>query len=195
MELSEQFVSSIRREFPAFRIVDKRDSPLSLAIHVALCVLTLGGQRQFMSHYHTVLGNTLYVPACWAHTTDVERVILLRHELVHLQQRRRYGFLGMAFIYLIPIFPLGLAYGRARLEWEAYTETLRATAELLGLDAARSPELRRKIVSRFVGAAYGWMWPFPRQIAGWYDAVLADLGAESTGAFTQTPLSGSSARG
>jgi hypothetical protein len=190
MSQSEQLVASIRQEFPAFRIVDKRESLLSKAIHVALCVITFGGQRAFMSHYHTVIGDTLYVPEAWAHSADVDRVILLRHERVHLRQRRRYGFLGMAFLYLIPFFPIGLAYGRARLEWEAYQETLRATAELLGLPAARDPTLREKIIQRFVGPEYGWMWPFRAQIERWYDATLAELARSRADGFTPAALSG-----
>jgi hypothetical protein len=179
MEQSDRFVADLRREFPRFRIVDKRTDALSHLIHWLLVALTFGGQREFLSHYHTVLGNTLYVPASWPEATDVDRVILLRHERVHLRQRRRYGFVGLSFLYLIPFFPIGLAYGRARLEWEAYVETIRATAELRGLAAARSPELRARIVSRFVGGAYGWMWPFPRQINAWYDRALAELPSES----------------
>ncbi len=173
--LSERFIADMREEFPGFRIVDKREGLLSQVIHWVLLVLTFGGQREYLSHYHTVLGNTLYVPASWPKATDIDRVILLRHERVHLRQRRRYGFVGLSFLYLIPFFPLGLAYGRARLEWEAYEETIRATAEPAGIEAAASPELRRRIVSRFVGGAYGWMWPFPRQINAWYDRVLAEL--------------------
>jgi hypothetical protein len=108
---------------------------------------------------------------------DIDRVILLRHERVHLRQRRRYGAFGMTFLYLVPFFPLGLAYGRARIEWEAYEETLRATAELLGLDAARSSQLRAHIVQRFIGPDYGWMWPFERSVQAWYDQALANLPA------------------
>ena len=81
----------------------------------------------------------------------------------------------MAFLYLVPFFPLGLAYGRARLEWEAYAETLRATAEYRGLEAALDEALRRKIVGRFTGGAYGWMWPFSRQVQHWFDQVVAEL--------------------
>ncbi len=105
----------------------------------------------------------------------MDRAIVLRHERVHLRQRRRLGLPLMAFVYLVPILPLGLAWGRARLEWEAYAETLRATAELKGLDAARSPELRHQIVGSFSGPAYGWMWPFKGQVESWYDQVIADL--------------------
>jgi hypothetical protein len=187
-ERSEGFVALIRREFPDFRIVAKDRSSFSIALHVGLCILTLGAQRQFLSHYHTVIGNTLYVPASWPATSDVDRVILLRHELVHLRQRRRYGTIGMALLYLFPFFPIGLAYGRARLEWEAYEETLRATAELRGLTAASSSVLREKIVNRFVGPAYAWMWPFRAQVERWYDTALSALAREQRTEVATSPL-------
>jgi hypothetical protein len=179
MELSERFTATICDEFPAFRIVPKHGHWPSRAIDLALRCLTLGGQRSYLTRYHTVIGNTLFVPPTWNAMSDVERVILLRHERVHLRQRRRYGAPLLAFLYLVPFFPLGLAYSRARIEWEAYEETLRATAELLGLDAARSDALRRQIVGRFTGADYGWMWPFERSVQAWYDRALADLPAAS----------------
>ncbi len=170
------FLAELTREFPRFRLIYKRSSPLSRLLHVLLLGVTFGGQRTFLSGYYTVLGDTLYVPDCWDDLDEPGRVILLRHERVHLRQRRRYGSIGMALLYLLPIFPLGLAYGRARIEWEAYTETLRATAELLGIDAARDPRLRERIVSRFTGADYGWMWPFRSQVEAWYDRALAEIG-------------------
>jgi hypothetical protein len=175
MELTGRFIETIRNEFPAFRIVPKHGHWPSYAIDLALKAVTFGGQRGYLTHYHTVLGDTLYVPPTWERMGDLERVILLRHERVHLRQRRRYGALWMTFLYLLPFFPLGLAYGRARIEWEAYEETLRATAELLGLEAARSSGLRAHIVARFTGPDYGWMWPFERSVQAWYDRALADL--------------------
>ncbi len=171
-------VEEIREEFPRFRIVYKRHDGLSMFLDVILRVITFGSQREYMTRYHTVLGNTLYVPESWDHTPDLDRIITLRHERVHLRQRQRYGDILMAVIYLLPIFPLGLAYGRARIEWEAYAETIRATAELRGHAAARDPLLRQHIVRQFVSGAYGWMWPFPATIAKWYDEVLAQLSAD-----------------
>ena len=100
---------------------------------------------------------------------------MLRHEAVHLRQFRRYGRVGMALLYLGPILPLGLAWGRARLEWEAYAETLRATAEVYGLEAAASPALRARLIAQFTGPAYGWMWPFPSTVSRWVDDALAAL--------------------
>ena len=168
-------LEEMQQEFPRFRIVPKEGNRLSLLIDVLLKTVTLGGQAQYLTHYHTVLGDTLYVPRSWDTTSPVRKMITLRHERVHLRQRRRYGFVGMAILYLLPILPLGLAWGRARLEWEAYCETLRATFELEGRQALFDPALREHVVAQFVGAAYGWMWPFRRQVERWYDEALAAI--------------------
>lgn len=186
--LSDAFLREIHAEFPAFRIVAKARSPLSFAIDAALRLVTLGAQRHYMTRYHTVIGDTLYVPESWELMSDVARVILLRHERVHLRQRRRHGFIPFAALYLLPFFPLGLAYFRARFEWEAYRETLRATAELRGPAALRDEGLRREIVRRFVSADYGWMWPFSRTIDRWFDQTLIEIEREL--ATLETPLRG-----
>jgi len=171
----QRMLDEILEEFPRFRIVPKAQSPLSKVLDVGLKIVTLGLQSRFLTSYHTVIGDTLYVPPGWDETAELDRVLTLRHERIHLRQRRRYGTLGMALLYLLPFFPLGLAYGRARLEWEAYRETIRATAELYGLGEARSPRLRRRIVEQFTSAAYGWMWPFRRSVESWYDEALREL--------------------
>jgi hypothetical protein len=172
---SAELIQEIAREFPGFRLLSKRESPFSLWIDRALRLVTFGAQRAYLTRYHTVIGKTLYTPDTWATTGEVERMIVLRHERIHLRQRQRYGLPLMTFLYLVPFLPLGLAYGRARLEWEAYRETLRATAELQGLERAKSPSLREGIVRRFTGGDYGWMWPFRAQVERWYDAALAEL--------------------
>lgn len=176
MSRLDDLLREIRAEFPTFRIASKRDSRLQRAIHVALAVLTLGGQRVYLTRYHTVLFGTLWVPDAWDAMGDDDKVILLRHERVHLRQRARMGDLAMAFVYLVPLLPIGLAYGRARLEWEAYVETIRATAELRGLAAAEG--LRSEILARFTGPDYGWMWPFPRTVGRWFDEAIADVRAQ-----------------
>ena len=33
-------------------------------------------------------------------------------------------------------------------------------------------------MKQFTSAAYGWMWPFPRQVERWYDRALAEIAAE-----------------
>jgi len=175
---AEAFIEEIKAEFPAFEILKKRHDPLQRAIHGALAVVTLGRMRTYLTHYHTALFGKLWVPDSYDAMSDADRYILLRHERVHLRQRKRMGDITMAFFYLIPFFPLGLAYGRARIEWEAYTETIRATYEVFGLPSAKL--LRKHIVDRFVGPDYGWMWPFRAAVNRWFDEVIADLAAEDS---------------
>lgn len=176
--LDERLLEDLRREFPGLRIVDKAEDGFSRLIDRALRVVTLGGQSAYMTRYVTTMGRTIYLPSGWSLRSPESRYITLRHEAVHLRQFRRMGRVGMSVAYLLPVLPLGLAYGRARLEWEAYAETIRATAEVHGLDAAARPELHAYIRRQFTGPAYGWMWPFDGIIQGWIDRALRDLQVE-----------------
>ena len=173
MNKSEAFIHELQEEFPRFDIRYKRNSKLQRAIHHALRVATLGGMKTYATSYHTVLFGVLWVPDSWDRMSDIDRVILLRHERVHLRQRQTMGDAWMAFCYLVPFFPLFLAWGRARIEWEAYEETISATAELLGLERAKA--LKPQIVARFTGPDYGWMWPFPKTVGRWFDEHLASI--------------------
>jgi len=167
------FVARMKRDFPSFDIRYKRNSTLHRAIDVALRIVTFGRMRTYLSHYHTVLFGKLWVPDKWDEMSDDDRYILLRHERVHLHQRKRMGDVVMGFVYLVPFFPIGLAYGRARFEWEAYVETIRATHEVYGLERARS--LEAEIVRRFTSADYGWMWPFESSVRAWFEEVIRSL--------------------
>ena len=81
---SNELIAEIAREFPGFRLVSKRVSPLSRLIDRALKLVTFGAQRAYLTHYHTVIGHTLYTPDTWATTAEVDRIIVLRHERIHL---------------------------------------------------------------------------------------------------------------
>ncbi len=164
---AESYLEALRREFPGLCVVQKCDDRLSRVIDVALRIVTLGAQRAFMTSYVTTLGRTIYVPQGWDDRAPDDRYITLRHEAVHLRQFRRFGSVRLALLYLLPILPMGLALGRARLEWEAYRETLRATADVYGIGAIHDPAIVERIVRQFTSGAYGWMWPFPRTVRGW----------------------------
>ena len=79
------------------------------------------------------------------------------------------------FLYIFLPLPMGLAYGRARLEWEAYAETIRAAAEVYGKTYPAGQQFRAHVVEQFLGPSYGWMWPFRRSVERWYDRELARL--------------------
>ncbi len=172
---ADRFFEEMQREIGALRIVHKENDALSKLVDLFLRVVTFGQMSTYLTQYTTVMGHTIYVPTAWEGRSDTERYVTLRHEAVHFRQMKRYGMIGMGLLYGLPIFPIGLAWGRARIEWEAYAETLRAIAEVEGVDAARHPKLRAHIVKQFTSAAYGWMWPFPKQVEGWIDSELARI--------------------
>jgi hypothetical protein len=157
------------------RVVPKRAYWHQRVADVLLRIVTLGGQRTYLTRYVTTLGHTIYVPDGFDAWPAAKACEVLRHEAVHVAQFERFGWLGMIVLYGLVPLPLGVAYGRARLEWQAYRESLRAVAELEGLDAARETAFHDEIVRRFTGPDYGWMWPFPRAVRRWIRDALSEI--------------------
>lgn len=170
-------VAALREEIPGFRVVQKRDSRLHRAIHVALAIVTFGQMRDYLESYQTTIGKTVYVTSDWFERSADDRYVTLRHEAVHLRQFRRWTLPGMAVLYLLVPLPMGLAYFRARFEREAYAETIRAAAEVFGAAHPRRQAFREHVIAQFTGPSYGWMWPFRRSLERWYDGVLSTVTA------------------
>lgn len=170
----EELIREIRSEFPDFEIVQKQDSGLMKFLRVFLLIVTFGAMKNFMTDVITTLGNTVYVPAGWGSKPEIGRYEVLRHERVHMRQRRRYGRVLYSFLYIFPFFPLFLAYWRAKLEMEAYAETILVVAEYMGPDHVRTPEFRDRMASRFWTASYAWMWLHKPTVYRWVDKAIAD---------------------
>lgn len=175
-----QLLQDIKGEFPEFVVRSKESSLFMRLLSVFLRIITLGAQKSFMTDYITTIGYTIYVPNTWETTSEEGRQIVLRHERVHMRQRRKYGAVFFTLLYLIPFFPLGLAYWRAIFEWEAYEETLVATSELFSPLTIKDPIFRERIIQHFVSGAYGWMWPFRKTIERWYDNALVRISDRGT---------------
>lgn len=171
----DQLVEDLRKEFPRFRIVRKDRSAFQRAIHYALIGVTFGGMRSYLDSFQTTIGSTIYVTSDWDDRSPETRYVTLRHEAIHLRQFRKYTLPGMAVLYVLLPFPLGLAWFRAYFEKQAYAESIRAVAEVYGRDYPKSAEYRRSIIDQFMGPSYGWMWPFRAGLERWYDRVLATL--------------------
>ncbi len=174
--LLRDYLDALARGSRPVRVVPKRGVWHQSLADVLLRVVTLGGQRRYLTDYVTTLGHTIYTPEGWERTPPLQRYVVLRHEVVHVRQFERWGWAGMVLLYGLLPLPVGLAYGRARLEWEAYAETLRATAEVEGIAAARDRRLHDEIVARFTGPDYAWMWPFPDVVRRWIARCVAELG-------------------
>jgi hypothetical protein len=173
--LYRELCASLERE--GILIRDKCDSRFCKVLDRALKIITFGRQDRFMSEYVTTLGKRIYVPSQWSDQALGHRYLTLRHEAVHVRQFRRLTWPGMTLLYLFLPLPVGLAGGRAWLEWQAYRETLVATWQLYGPAAAREKRLHDHIVERFTSADYAWMWLPGRQVRRWIDKTLATLEA------------------
>lgn len=155
-------------EFPKFKTVYKKDSWMMRALSHFMV-------STFMDSFVTTIWNTVYLPNHWDSYDEATKCGLLRHERVHMRQARKLTFPVFALLYLLVIFPIGLAYCRARFEMEAYTESL--TADKDYGDDYSSPEKKAWLLSQFTSGNYGWMWPFPGAVGKWIDEAVAKLDA------------------
>lgn len=167
----DAYMEELRREFPGARILPKSGSQLMRAIDVFLRVVSFGRANKFLTGYHTTLGTTVYTGEKWGEKSEIDRVVTLRHEAVHMRQAKRLGRVCFSFLYLFAWFPVGLARFRARFEMEAYEETVRAVGQLRGAAAVGRID-KEKIVRHFTSADYLWAWPFRKSVEAWFDAVV-----------------------
>lgn len=169
----QALMAEISAEFPTFTVVMKGDSRLMRAIDVFMKAVTLWRMKAFLTDFITTVGYTVYVPAAiWGDPDPFYMLCALRHERVHMRQRRKYGMALFTFLYLFcPLF-VGLAYFRMKFEREAYTESLMAAAELgQSPDVVLGDSWKNMIVTSFTGPSYLFMWPFKKTINAWYDAT------------------------
>jgi hypothetical protein len=167
--------ADIAQEFPTFRVTYKSNSTFIKVLNVLLLIVTVGQANTFMTDFITTINTTVYVPTSWTTLSVGEKCVILRHERVHMRQVKKYSFFLFILAYLLFPLPLGFAWARAKFEMEAYAETLRAWNEY-GENITQTG-FRQDILDQFTTARYGWMYPFSKRIAAWYDATVAQVQA------------------
>lgn len=126
------------------RVKDKRGSLL-----MRFLALFLGSR--FMTSAWTTMGRrTIWAPTGADLTINglLRRETIIRHELIHIAQARRWPVWFQLSYLLLPL-PVGFAYFRWRFEREAYLVNLRAGQT--SIDA---------VVDSLWGF-YAWTWPKP----------------------------------
>jgi len=150
-------VNDITREFPDFAVIPKNDSKLMWACYY------LGLMRfwnpVFMTRYITTAFGKVYMPADLIGTEVGADV--LRHELVHLRDAKRWGILFYVSYLLLPL-PAVFTM-RAYWEFRGYCESLRCERDRYGVVYS---ETFNYFVDIFVGPSYLWMCPFRGFIRG-----------------------------
>lgn len=173
----EEVLRETKKEFITFKIVKKRDSVLMQFINIFLRIFTFGYMEdEFLRRFATTIGNTVYVPDCWFEPSysDADKIILLRHERIHMRQRRDYEPLWYSLLYLFLPVPILFAYYRMKFEKEAYEETFFARLEYYPDSHYLNTQFyKRKVVRYFTSAQYFWMWPWKKSIEKWYDETVA----------------------
>jgi hypothetical protein len=176
-DVVKALLAEISSEFPEFKLVTKGDSRLMRTIDVFLRVITLNLMKAFLTGYITTIGYTVYASQPFLDDPNpYSKLVVLRHERVHMRQRRKYGMALFSVLYVLLPLPGLLAYFRMRFEREAYEETIRAAAELSADPAAvTSAEWRTNMVSVFTGPAYFFMWPFRKSVEAWFDSYVTKV--------------------
>lgn len=118
------------------------------------------------SHYVVTIGKTIYVPKSFFRMPDHIRYSVLRHELVHMRQFRRWpfpcldiwglrtiNFVLVAFCYLL-VFPAFWTL-RAKFEREAYLQNFLVLYEMKKPLCVNDFDW---MISTFAGPTYFWMW-------------------------------------
>lgn len=179
IEEYEKLIVDTKQEFPGFEIIEKKDSTLMKVIDACLKIITFGQMKLFMTGFVTTLGQKVYVPDVWKDYLLASKVEVLRHEIVHMRQAKKYGRVLFSILYLLVPFPTGVAYFRKKFEQEAYEESLRAMYVWRGAKVLDSKDVRERILSNFTSASYFWMWPFRKDLDAWYDSIVEKIKKEN----------------
>ena len=87
---------------------------------------------RFMSDYWTTIGHTIYVPTrfdnspAWISGEWAEQEVVIDHEYVHVEQVERWGLPIQILMVLCFPLPIFFAWGRWRIEREAYLVNIKA---------------------------------------------------------------------
>lgn len=168
VDLYDQLELETLREFPDFTLRHKSNSTLMKVLDLLLKIITFGQMTSFMTHFITTMGTTVYVHTEWPSLSDIGKAVILRHERIHMRQRKRYGNFLFTVMYLL-VLPT-LWTWRAKLEKEAYEETFRAMLDYVpaGDAVLQSDAYRTRVVRYFTTSQYFWMWPFKSRVERWY---------------------------
>lgn len=174
-EAVNKLTNEITQEFESFKIRSKQDSRLMKTIDIFLKIISFGKLNSFMK-FTTTVGYTVYVPETWADKEEEKKIELLRHERIHMRQRKKWSILLFPLMYLMLPFPVLFAWFRLSFEKEAYEESMRTIYELDGnTSRLRTASYKEAMTSKLVGPPYFWAWYRKRDIESWFENFVASL--------------------
>jgi hypothetical protein len=157
------YIADLKVEFPKLRIYHEKSWWLNIIFNAPL----LKKLRWF--NYTQTIGSNIWLSNNWDSYSPSSQMCILRHERQHLLQFKKYGLLGMVFLYLFVFFPIGLAYFRAKFEREGCFETIRARIQYYGDMSEVKEGCRQSYLNALVRASYLWAWPFKKKVLAWFE--------------------------
>lgn len=174
-ELYDSTLVSMQKQFPKFKLVPKSESGFMKFLDVLLKIVTFGTNNHFMKSVTTTIGYTVYIPENWFKQSSINRVCLLKHESVHMEQRSKLGWFAFYFLYLFIPLPFLFAYYRTKFEKDGYREELKQMMIYYGPEILDSQDTKDDIISQFNSSTYLWMWVIKSSIIKWYDQTIKEL--------------------
>lgn len=151
----DDYVQKVKQEFPKFEIIVKEESKLMKLIYNI--TLMRFWNPLFMSYFITVMFGKVYMPRQFIGIPA--SVDILRHEVVHLRDMKKFPILfELSYI----LFPLPIIFTmRAFWEFRGYCESIRAIYDRYGYVSEKSIDF---FVEQFTSSSYLWMYPFPKTV-------------------------------
>ena len=144
------------------KLAKKSDSRLMRALAFILKPIV----PDFMRDFWTTIGSTIYVPTAYDADTDWGSIAwekrhrtVLAHEAVHMEQAKRLTPVIFTLMYLVFPVPVLFAWGRWRLEREAYLVQLKASEN-------RAATIEWIISTLWTNYAFCWPKPWMR---AWFE--------------------------
>ncbi len=172
----DNFILKCKKYFPNFDIGYKNQSTLMKIIGYIFFF-----NKSFMTKYITTIGSTIYFPAKSGTPDDM---LIVLHELIHINDAKKYNKLLFGWLYLLPqsliLFALPVfffnwwvalilmtvcllplpAYFRMKFELKAYKTSLYVQYKYAKKRKFLFYDNSYFIESQFTGAGYYFMWPF-----------------------------------
>lgn len=159
------YVEIIKQEFPKLQIIPKEESKIMKFIFAI--TLMRFWNPSFMKRYITVMFGSIYMPKAFIGTPIM--VDVLRHELVHLRDAKKYPIL---FELSYVLFPLPTIFTmRSYWEFRGYCESIKAINDRYGYVTENTINF---FVAQFTGPSYLWMCPFPKYVKNKFMKFIAD---------------------
>lgn len=166
IELSraKNYLKLVKSKYPKLKFAYKGEKPTNLWHWIVLLPLMIVAKFvPRLKDFYTTVGYTIYCPKRLEgvetdldYIRDINRYYIIRHEIRHIEQMERDGFLKYAAKYLIYPLPV-LKTHRFEYELDAYAEQMFRDVELHGIVREETINWITKLLT---GPAYLWANPW-----------------------------------